>query len=197
MDESNFKDTVARLKEVNEVVESLDSAIRAAAFEILSPYVDNASARSRRSSQRSSTKGSAKGRAKKATTPKRSAGKRATAAKPPAIPLDIDTSSMESFVRTSEAKKPSDYVYAIVGWWFSEYGSFPITTLQIRSMATEIGVTLPARPDTTLLTATSDGKQLFRKSGEGIVPIVPHGELHLTQKYGIKKGKKALPATEP
>jgi hypothetical protein len=83
-----------------------------------------------------------------------------------------------------------------MAWWFSQYGSTPITTVQLRAMADEIGATLPARPDTTLSTATSEGKPLYRRSAGGYIPIQPHGELYLKEKYGITKGTKSPPAVD-
>lgn len=199
MDESEFQETVARLREVNEVIETLDPGIRSAAFEILSPYVDGAPASSRLSSGRSSApKRKAKSAAKKATSKKRSSAKRAASSKTPAVPLDIDTTSMESFVRTAApTNKPADVVYALAAWWFGEYGSAPLTPAQMKVLADEIGVTISNRPDMTLSSAQKDSKQLFRGSARaGFVPTVPHGELYLKETYSVKKGTKTPPAAD-
>ena len=39
MDEQRFNDALERLNRVNEVVEKLDAAIRAATFNLLAPYI--------------------------------------------------------------------------------------------------------------------------------------------------------------
>ena len=39
MDEQGFNNALERLKRVNEVVETLDPAVRASAFELLAPYI--------------------------------------------------------------------------------------------------------------------------------------------------------------
>lgn len=190
MDESEFEQTVERLRAANKVIEALDPAVRSAAFEILRPYVEGAvpAGGTRRAQARPSnarqTKPKTPKRPKKAAAPKRQ------------DTIDVDTTSAESFVRSLEPEKPAEYVYAIVAWWFSQYGSAPITRKQVESIANQIGVTIPARPDMTLAQATSENKQLFRSTSDGYIPTVPHGELYLKNEYGIQKGTESPPAEE-
>jgi len=94
----------------------------------------------------------------------------------------------------SRSDKPSDAVYAIVAWWFSQYGSAPITRENIEALATQIGVTLPNRPDSTLAKAKKDGRALFRAVTRGAyAPTVPHGEVFLKKEYKVQKGTKTPP----
>jgi hypothetical protein len=145
MDEKKYNETVERLTKVNKVIAGLDPAIRADAFGLLKGYVTGSGA---------AVDGGGGG----------GGGAGGGGGGTPA-----DTSSAEAFVRTQPLDKPSDAVYAIVAWWFSQYGSAPITRENIEALATQIGVTLPNRPDSTLAKAKKDGRgPLPRRHARGV-----------------------------
>ena len=170
MDEKKYNETVERLTKVNKVIAGLDPAIRADAFGLLKGYVTGSGA---------AVDGGGGG----------GGGAGGGGGGTPA-----DTSSAEAFVRTQPLDKPSDAVYAIVAWWFSQYGSAPITRENIEALATQIGVTLPNRPDSTLAKAKKDGRALFRAVTRGAyAPTVPHGEVFLKKEYKVQKGTKTPP----
>jgi hypothetical protein len=172
LDKQAYEAAVRRLNEVNTVIKSLDEAIRGDAFAVLRPYIDGKGS--------TAVKGSAKSDEMNEDDDK--------------TPLDV--TNAEAFVRSRDLEKPSEAVYAIAAWWFSQYGSTPLTTTKLQEIADEIGVTIPARPDMTLKSATADNKNLFRKAGRGMwVPTQPHGELHFKEEYGITKGRAKPPDT--
>lgn len=172
MDDKGFEDTVARLKRINAVVEELDSAIRAAGFEVLKPYVTTSAPSSNPGGDGESGSGN---------DPQRTA----------------DTGSAEAFVRSQPLDKPSQAVAAIAAWWFGEYGSAPIKRENVEQIAAEIGVTVSSRPDKTLIAMKTDGKPVFRSAGRGkLVPTVPHGELYFAKEFNVTKGKKTPPSAD-
>src|SRR5262249_44693974 len=86
--------------------------------------------------------------------------------------------------------KAADNVKLIAASYFSEFGSEPVTTEDIKSRAREVGITIPDRPDVTLKSAISGGKKLFNAVGRGKFKITVHGENYLREAYGVKKGTK-------
>jgi hypothetical protein len=169
MDDARFDEVAKRLAKVNTVVSKLDASIRTEAFAILKPYVESLASAA-------SPKGAAAEGDKRPTPP-------------------VDTSSAEEFVRSQIIDKPHQVVVAIAAWWFSQYGSAPITSADITQIADEIGLTVSQRPDKSLLGTKTDGKDVFRTAGRGkIVPTVPHGELYLKSQYHVEKGKKPRPS---
>jgi hypothetical protein len=111
---------------------------------------------------------------------------------------EVDTSSAESFVRSQPnvLDRPAEAVKAIAAWWFSQYGSAPITRTSVETLAENIGVTIPDRPDATLRQMKHDGRDVFRSAGRGtFVPTRPHGELYFQTQYEVSKGRKQAPGT--
>jgi hypothetical protein len=161
------------------VISSLDPAIRSEAFAILRPYVEGAA-----SEHASSENG---GVAQQDTDERQQRGSEPAAA---------DTSNAETFVRSQALDKPVDAARAIAAWWFSQYGTAPITAPDIRKVADQIGVTIPARPDRSIEAwKTAEGKDVYRSGGRGKhVPTVPHGELYFQSEYNVTKGTLPPPS---
>jgi len=112
--------------------------------------------------------------------------------------VPVDASSAESFVRSQPnvLDRPAEAVKAIAAWWFSQYGSAPITRMNVETIAENIGVTIPDRPDATLRQMKHDGRDVFRSAGRGaFVPTRPHGELYFQVQYEVSKGRKSAPGT--
>ena len=107
----------------------------------------------------------------------------------------VDAGSAEAFVRSQpNVERPAEAVKAIAAWWFSQYGSAPITRANVEQIAEEIGVTIPDRPDNTMKGMKHDGRDVFRSAGRGaLVPIRPHGELFFQTQYSVTKGRKPAP----
>jgi hypothetical protein len=97
---------------------------------------------------------------------------------------------MEAFFEGIATDEPSDAAFAIAGYLFSQYGSGPFTLQEVRDVADVVGLTIPKRIDMTYASATKDGKALYRKASRGKVAPTVHGELHIRETYGVKKGKK-------
>jgi hypothetical protein len=192
MDDPTFDNIAERLRKVNELIETLDPAIRADAFLILRPYVAG------NADQDSDDETQSQQAARKKRQPKKrgtSPPSRQTAAKPKRTAVVVDASA-EEFVRSQDISEPHLTVRAIAAWWFSQYGSTAITNADLRAIADQIGVTLPQRPDMSLKrSANANGKPIFRSGGKGkLVPTAPHGELYFQEEYGVKKGTKAPPS---
>jgi hypothetical protein len=177
MDDSQFNQTVERLREIDEVIKKLDPAIRADAFEMLKPFALGPPSSNKHPQQEAQQQRERRERDPQQASP-------------------AETSGAEKFVRSQKLDKPDQAVKAIAAWWYSQYGVAPFTQKDVKVIADEIGVTLPARPDMSIKrTKNADGKAVFRNAGKGkLVPTQPHGELFLQKEYGVTKGTKTPPS---
>jgi hypothetical protein len=106
-------------------------------------------------------------------------------------PQDDDSTvgpDLEAFFTKLEQEKPSDNVLHIAAYHYAKYGSTPISVEEIKQIASEVGITLPARVDMTLNSAQREHKGLFTRAGRGKFKPTVHGEQFLKKTYDIKKG---------
>ena len=166
MESNAFQERVKRLKEVNEVIEKLDPAIREGALSLLSEYVIGHSHTSGRSAEQGIES---------------------------IEPHDPDTGGSELFAKHPDGK-PSDNAVLIAADLYSRYGAQPFKLDEMRSVADSVGVTLPASLDMTLRNAQRDGKLLFQHTGRSEFKPTVHGELYFKKTYQVSKGTKQRPA---
>jgi hypothetical protein len=174
VDEAEFKETVERLKQANQIVADLDPAIRAEAFTILRPYVEGDE------------------------PPARSTKKEKPLKEEPTAEADDepDTSALEDLIQANEVEKPADAVFLLTAHLFSQYGAVPFETSEIAELGEAVGLTLPRRIDMTLEGAKRDKKSLFRRAGRGKFQPTVHGELFFKDEYDVKKGRKKRAASD-
>ena len=91
--------------------------------------------------------------------------------------------------------KPHENINLLTAIWFSEYGSNPFSLDYVREKATEIGLTISARPDMALKQAKDGGKKLFATAGRGLFKPTVVGEAFFKTAYNVRKGTKT-PAAE-
>lgn len=84
--------------------------------------------------------------------------------------------------------KPADNVRLIAADLFRQYGAEPFSADEVKIIAANAGITVPARVDMTLRQARENGKHLFVSAGTGKFKPTVHGESHLKSTYGVKKG---------
>lgn len=169
MAKEKIGDVKKKLLEINKAISSLDPAIRSAAFEILAPYYFEEEAEGQ--------------------------GKRRQKAKKDKL-IKPSTDTPEGFFTSFDYEKPSDNVVLIAAWLYSQYGVIPITNNEIKDQADNAGLTVPDRSDTTMRNAKRNGKNLFRKRGNGY-QLTVHGEKYVKDTYSIRKGAKPVPAENP
>jgi hypothetical protein len=112
--------------------------------------------------------------------------------------IQISSEDKEKFFEELE-DDPTENVKHIVAWFYSQYGSIPISVQMIEEEANNLGRTIPNRSDNTMRQGKDqkkNGKSLFRKNGKGWQLTVP-GEMFVKKTYGVKKGNKPLPVEEP
>jgi len=165
MEDSTFQDRVKRLKEVNEVIEKLDPAIREEAFSLLAGYVTG--------QPYTGPHVGADG----------SGGQGDSHSEAPAADL---------FARFPDGK-PSDNVVLIAASLYSQYGAEPFKLDEIRAIAQSVGVTIPSSLDMTLKQAKREGKSLFQHTGRSEFKPTVHGELYFKKTYQVTKGTKKRP----
>ena len=167
MIEDSISEAKKKLIEMNKLISSLDLSIRAAAFELLTPYYfDN-------------------------EAPPKEPNTKAPKILPAKKSSETDD-NLSEFVTQFTHDKPKDNVYLLAAWIYSQHGLVTISSAQLRELASEIGVTIPTRPDMTMRSAKKKGKSLFKQDNSGYKPTV-HGELYLKQTYSVDKGNKPLP----
>lgn len=164
--------TLERLKEANNAISQLDPAIKAAAFEKLSPLIFLGGHQHQTVDRNAAHK----------AEPGESSREQPS-------PTTADTSSMGAFIAEFPNKKPSDNALLLAAWHYSQNGSNPIQVNQLESLANQAGLTLPTNVYMTLSASSRGGKKLFQKADGGFVPTVS-GELALQKEFGVKKGIK-------
>jgi hypothetical protein len=159
MDEQAFRETVKHLEEVNAVVSKLDGSIRAAAFEVLRPYV---------------TKGSANAR----HTPEPE--KRPTVA--------AESATLEQLLDNHKDAEPHENANLAAAYWYSQYGTAPFSLEKIKNLGNDAGLIIPDRLDMTFKQAKSEGKALFQVVARGLYKPTVTGEGYLRKTFGVTKG---------
>jgi hypothetical protein len=166
METTTFQERVKRLKEVNEVIEKLDPAIREEAFSLLAGYVTGQPYKR-------------VGINDPATDFSEEGGESVRLAE-------------ELFARYPDGK-PSDNVVLTAAFLYSQYGAQPFKLDEIRAIAESVGLTIPTSLDMTLRQAKRDGKSLFQHTGRSEFKPTVHGELYLKKTYQVAKGTKKRP----
>lgn len=167
MESNTFHERVKRLKEVNEVIEKLDPAIREGALSLLAEYVTGHPHKS-----------------------KGGTGQEISTSEP----LDqSDTVASDLFAMHPDGK-PSDNVVLIAAHLYSQYGAQSFKLDEIRSIADSVGITIPTSLDMTLKQAKRDGKPLFQHTGRNEYKPTVNGELYFKKTYQVPKGTKQHPA---
>jgi hypothetical protein len=90
--------------------------------------------------------------------------------------------------------KPHENVNLLAAIWFSEYGSNPFSLDYLRQQATSTGLTIPAKPNMTLIQAKEKGKKLYGPAGRGLFKPTVIGEAFFKTTYGVRKGTKPPPS---
>jgi hypothetical protein len=160
-------DSVARAKksltEINKTIASLDPAIRLAAFELLAPLYFREDA------------------------PLEPNGR-----VPPKAPKHAaNAEDREGFFAALTHTKAADNVNQIAAWLYSQHGLSEMSAKQIREIASDVGLTIPERPDNTMRFAKKSGKTLYRQKNTGW-QLTVNGEAHLKETYSVRKGNKPL-----
>jgi hypothetical protein len=91
---------------------------------------------------------------------------------------------------------PAENVLLLAAYHFSQYGSSSFTVDELKSRASEIGLTLPERVDMTIRQARREGKGLFQSAGRGLFKPTVHGELFLRTTYQVAKGTHQKASSE-
>lgn len=165
MESSTFHERVKRLKEVNEVIEKLDPAIREGAFSLLADYITGQP----HGVDGTHQKGAATGGG------------------------EAPDQMAELFGKYPDGK-PSDNAILIAAWLYSQYGAQPFKIDEMREIAESVGLTIPASLDMTLRQAQREGKALFQHTGRSEFKPTVHGELYFKKTYQVTKGTKKRPA---
>ena len=172
MESSAFHERVKRLKEINEVIEKLDPAIREGALSLLASYVTG---------QPHTADGEQQARTKHQAGATTSEGE------------ESELQMTELFGKYPDGK-PSENATLIAVWLYSQYGAQPFKLDEMRGIAESVGLTIPSSLDMTLKQAQRDGKALFQHTGRSeFKPTVP-GELYFRKTYEVTKGTKKWPA---
>jgi hypothetical protein len=166
MDKALFQERVKRLKEADQVIKLLDPAIRAAAFDLLQPYITGS----------------------KQDSPKPPKENRDLSA--------ADTNMMSTLLAKFDHKKPSDNVMLIAAYHFSQFGVAPLSFQEVRTIAEGSGLTIPGRLEMTFSSAARSGRKLFSSAGRGQVKPTVQGEQFLKETYGISKGTLPKPNSD-
>ncbi len=103
---------------------------------------------------------------------------------------DESLTNKEKFFTKFSHDQPADNVFLITAYFYSQYGTSPISIKEIKEVADDVGLTIPNRPDMTLKNAQRDGKSLFTSKTRGSWNPTVHGEKFLKEEYEVRKGRK-------
>jgi hypothetical protein len=165
MDKEKIDEVKQKLLEINETISSLDPEIRAAAFNILTPYYFDKIA------------------------PKKPAKE---LKKEESIKEDhTEKGDMGAFFGAHDHKQPKNNVNLVAAWLYQQHGVFPITSKIIKEIANATGLIVPNRPDNTMRQAKKKGRSFFNKQGSGW-QLTVSGQTFIRETYGVQKGNKPL-----
>jgi len=167
-----FEERVKRLMEVNDVISKLAPSIQGAAFQVFIPYVT-----ARAATGTSVDLEDARDDSDEQT------------------PADFEVFLTK---HTASDTKPAENVNLIAAYFYSQRGSEPFSTDEIRKTGDDAGLTIPRRIDMTLKGAKRDGKAIYTQVPAGGYKPTVFGETVLKASYGVKKGrqKSASDSTE-
>lgn len=160
MDEKEFKERASRLERIAKVLEKLPAEVRGGAFDLLKGYV---------------TEQSSEAAAKKAH---------------PKASTEARGDTRGEFFGAFDHDKPADNARLIAAYLYREYGAVPFSLDEVRQIADDVGITVPARIDMTFKQAKEKGKKLFAQAGKGKFKPTVYGEANLKATYSVKKGTK-------
>ena len=171
MDESSFKELSDKLVEIGKVIEKLPTEIREDAFRILQGYATGKPYVAAKSDTQTGQDFPSNDNSK------------------------FSSQDQEGFFMSHDHEKPADNVKLITAYLYDNYGTETFTTDEIKEIASNVGITIPSRPDATLNQATYKGKGLFNKVGRGKYKITVNGESFLKTTYQVKKGTQKKQAS--
>jgi hypothetical protein len=174
---------VKRMKEVEKVVLQLDETVRSAAFAIMRDYI-------LAGADRATSEGQPPG------SQRRTGSSRADATEKKTTSKVVAPAGLEAFLNKFESDRPDHNARAIAAHMYREYGLEPFTLEEVRELATEGGVTIPARVDMTFAQAKHEKKKLFKRAGRGKFRPTVHGEAYFKATYGVRMGRKKRPEPE-
>lgn len=99
----------------------------------------------------------------------------------------------EAFFAKFNHDKPADNVKLITAYLYGRYGTEAFSLAQVRAIATQVGLTIPQRPDMTLKGSLEDGKSLYHSPGKDMYAPTVHGEAYLKKTYSVAKGTAKRP----
>src|SRR6185295_4079139 len=99
-----------------------------------------------------------------------------------------ESGSLESLLQLHTHDKPADNVKLIAAFLYSRFGTEPFSLDELRELANNAGLTIPARPDMTIKAALEEGKKLFHSPARDKYAPTVHGELFLKKTYSVRKG---------
>lgn len=170
------QEIVDRMKEVEAAVKKLDPTVRGEAFAMMRDYI----------------LAEGGGVARERSRPRSAGGQEASAKTlPKSAPTDFN-----AFIDTHESDTPADNAVAIGAYLYGQYGIEPFALQEVRDLAEDGGVTIPARIDMTFLQKKVEKRKLFKRAGTGRFRPTVHGEAHFKETYGVKKGTKKRPVAE-
>ena len=108
-------------------------------------------------------------------------------------PSDGNHTELATFFNRDEDLKPSDNAFLCAAFQFAQFGPIPFSLAEIRSIATDAGVTIPDRLDKTFAVAKKKGKKLFREAGKGAFKPTAAGSLMFKEKWGVRPGRRTTP----
>lgn len=97
-----------------------------------------------------------------------------------------------AFFENLEIQRPSGAALAIAAYYYSKYGTSPLTVGKAREIANRVGLTVPDKIDMTYRAAQRSGKKLFTGGKAGFLPTV-HGEIFFRETFGVLKGTHKPP----
>lgn len=119
-----------------------------------------------------------------------------TVGKPPKNEREDDPESMEDaekFFSGYNYDKPSDNLFLIAAYYYSQFGSEAFSLDEVKQLAIDVGVTIPDRVDMTLVNGKRNGKNLFKRAGRGKFKPTVNGETYFKKEYKVKTGCKKQP----
>jgi hypothetical protein len=190
MEESVFKERVARLRKVNGVVSGLDPVLRSEAFELLKPYITGSPEPSRSAGIKVA---SASAKPRKTTSAKKTSRSAPNFGPPAAEPTDDEDTLIEKHLSDADHEN----AMLALALFYKRHGRGPFALTYVDAIARQHHLNMPKRQDKFFGGAKRGEPKVavVRRQAEGW-KITPSGETWLKATYGVLMGRNPLPVAE-
>ena len=168
MNDEQFDGLKERILKVNTIIKELDDEIKKPAFDILKPFILQAS-NLPTSSNNILTGNDAEH----------------------SINVDIPLDGLNDYYLLHKPDKPAEAAHILAGWLYKNRGNQSFALKDVESLFDSIGEPRPSRLDMTFKAAQKSGKKLYQPAGKGMFKLTVNGENYFKVMFKNKEASSS------